>query len=68
MEDKKVLNNEELEKVNGGLARGVCAKDSSNKYATRSFCGDCGRVRRSSASLNRIECTCSNGVPGSWIE
>ena len=68
MENKK-LNENDLEQVSGGLTRGVCAKDSSNKTATQSFCGNCSRIRRSASySGNGIECTCSNGVSGIWRE
>ena len=67
MENKK-LNENELEQVNGGLGGRVCIKDSTNTMATQSFCSGC-RVRRDgSYSGNAYDCSCSNGVFGSWRE
>ena len=68
MENKK-LNENELEQVNGGLGGRVCIKDSSNRMATQSFCSGCSKVRRDgSYSGNGYDCSCSNGVPGTWRE
>ena len=69
MEEKKILNNEELEKVSGGLGGRVCIKDSTNTRATQSFCSGCSKVRRDgSYSGNGYDCSCGNGVFGTWRE
>lgn len=68
MENKK-LNENELEQVTGGLGGRVCIKDSSNRMATQSFCSGCIKIRRDgSYSGNGYDCSCSNGVPGTWRE
>ena len=68
MENKK-LNENELEQVTGGLGGKVCIKDSSNRMATQSFCSGCSKVRRDgSYSGNGYDCSCSNGVFGTWRE
>lgn len=69
MENKKSLNEKELEQVNGGLGGRVCIKDPANRMATQSFCSGCRKVRRDgSYSGNGYDCSCSNGVLGNWKE
>lgn len=70
MDEKNVINDEELTNVSGGSGSGYCIKSYNNYEATREFCIGCGMATRLKLPVSGGGgyYKCGNGVPGSWSE